>query len=540
MARSFRYLLILVLVATGTGLAAVGGWRFARTSAPANGPIILISVDSLRADRLPAYGYHNVRTPAIDSLAADGVLFERAYSHAPLTLPAHASLLSGRLPFETGVRDDSGFTVKPEEQMLSHMLRARGFATAGVASSPALGARTGIGQGFDFYDADMPRVTPAADVRSRERDGQESERIAEQWLADQRSSRVFLFLHLNEPHAPYEPPERFGLLDPYDGEVAYADEIIGRLTTYLKSRHLYDQATIILLADHGEGLGDDGERGHGVFLNDDTIHVPLIVKQAGNARAGSRVADIVQQIDIVPTLLDLAKAPAPGNLQGLSLKPLLDGPARLPGRSVYSETLYAQYHFGWRGQTALTDAGETTIHAPTDGGTLPDIEEKRPALDSYRQALDLAAMRNWSEASDRLQQILAEDPQMIDAWDRLAAFSIRAERFDQAVEAYRRVIELGGPDRYAEAEQEFVDELKDFPTDTVASASLASLHQAAGRPDAARHTIDEMLRAAPTPETYAAATRLWTAFGNKKLADAVRAQARLEFSPRVQQRAAQP
>jgi arylsulfatase A-like enzyme len=467
------------------------------------------------------------------------VLFERAYSHVPLTLPAHTTLLSGRLPFETGVRDDTGFSVKPDEQMLPQMLRGRGFATGGVASAFALREATGIGQGFDFYDAEMPVVSPAVSAGPSERDGQDSERIAERWLDSQRSSRVFLFLHLNEPHSPYAPPERFGLLDPYDGEVAYADEIIGRLIDYLKSHRLYEQSTIVLLADHGEGLGDHGEQEHGLFLYDEAIHVPLIIKQAGNARAGSRVTDIVQQIDIVPTVLDLAKAPAPGNLQGRSLKPLLEGPADLPERAVYSETLATRYRFGWRGQTALTDAGGTTIHAPAGGETLSDPEDKRQILDAYRRALDLADARKWGEASALLQQVLTEDPRMIDAWDRLAAFSIREERFDQAVEAYTHLIELGGQARYAASEQAFIDTLKHFPQHTEAYAGLAALHQAGGRMEAAGQTLDQMLRAAPTPEAYGVATRLWTAFGNKKQADSVRAEARREFSPRAQERATQ-
>src|SRR3954447_25838139 len=152
MSRPFRYTFILVLVTVAVALAALGGWRYARASAPVSGPIILISVDTLRADHLPAYGYKNVKTPAIDALAADGAVFERAYSHAPQTLPAHAALLSGQLPFETGVRDNVGFIVKPGERLLPQMLRERGFTTGGVVSSYVLRKETGINQGFDFFD----------------------------------------------------------------------------------------------------------------------------------------------------------------------------------------------------------------------------------------------------------------------------------------------------------------------------------------------------------------------------------------------------
>src|SRR5947207_2350142 len=154
----------------GTVLAAAGGWRYARASAPLSGPIVVISIDTLRADHLPAYGYKNVKTPAIDALAADGVLFEHAYSHAPQTLPAHAALLSGRLPFETGVRDNVGFTIKPGERLLPQMLRDRGFATGGVVSAFVLRKETGIGQGFDFFDADLPAATADTTIGQVQRD----------------------------------------------------------------------------------------------------------------------------------------------------------------------------------------------------------------------------------------------------------------------------------------------------------------------------------------------------------------------------------
>ncbi len=366
MSRPFRFIVILVLAAVGAGLAAVGGWRYARASAPVSGPIIVISIDTLRADHLPVYGYKNVRTPAIDALAADGIVFERAYSHAPQTLPAHAALLSGQLPFETGVRDNVGFTVKPGERMLPQMLHDRGFATGGVVSAYVLRKETGIGQGFDFFDAEMPPSSPELSIGQVQRDGGESEAIAEHWLDSAGTSRAFLFLHLYEPHKPYTPPERFKEYTPYDGEIAYSDEIVGRLVRHLESHQLYDRATIVLLSDHGEGLGDHGEQEHGLFVYEEAIHVPLIIKQEGNAGAGRRVADLVQHIDLVPTLLDLVKAPAPGNLRGRSLKPVLEGTGRLPAPSIYSEALYARYHFGWSELTSLTDERYRYIKAPQE------------------------------------------------------------------------------------------------------------------------------------------------------------------------------
>src|SRR5436309_11945888 len=295
--RPFRFTFILGLAGRGTGLAAVGGWRHARASAPVSGPSGVISIDTLRADHLPAYGYKKVRTPAIDALAADGVVFERAYPHAPQTLPAHASLLSGRLPFETGVRDNIGFAIKPGERMLPQMLRDRGYSTAAVVSAFVLRKETGIGQGFDFFDGEMPQASLDTSIGQVQRDGGASEAIAEQWLASAGTTRAFLFLHLYEPHKPYAPPERFAEYAPYDGELAYADELVGRLLKHLKSHQLSALSTIVLLSDHGEGLGDHGEQEHGLFVYDEAIHVPLVIKQESNAGAGRRITALVQHID---------------------------------------------------------------------------------------------------------------------------------------------------------------------------------------------------------------------------------------------------
>src|SRR6266550_673501 len=398
--RRVRFTFIVFLAALGTTLAAVGGWRYARASAPVSGPIIVISIDTLRADHLPAYGYKKVRTPAIDALAADGVVFERAYSHAPQTLPAHAAILSGRLPFETGVRDNVGFTVKTGERLLPQMLRDRGFATGGVVSAYVLRKETGISQGFDFFDGEMPASSPDVSIGQVQRDGAESEAIAEHWLATIGTSRAFLFLHLYEPHKPYAPPARFAEYAPYDGEIAYADEIVGRLVRYLKTHQLYDRSTVILLADHGEGLGDHGEQEHGLFVYDEAIRVPLIIKQESNTGAGRRVADLVQHIDLVPTILDLVKAPGSGSLRGRSLKPVLEGTGRLPAPTVYSEALYARYHFGWSELTAVTDDRYRYIKAPReelydlmhDASERTNIAEERPqARLALKGALDRVA-----------------------------------------------------------------------------------------------------------------------------------------------------
>jgi arylsulfatase A-like enzyme/predicted Zn-dependent protease len=440
--RPFRYTFILAVVALAVALAAAGGWRYARASAPVSGPIVVISIDTLRSDRLPAYGYGKVKTPAIDALARDGVLFERAYSHAPQTLPAHASLLSGRLPFETGVRDNIGFSVKSGERLLAQMLRDRGFATGGVVSSYVLRKETGIAQGFDFFDGDMPAAPGDLSIGQVQRDGAASEAIAEKWLGGVGTSRAFLFLHLYEPHKPYEPPQRFAEYEPYDGEIAYVDEIIGKLMRYLKSHQLYDRSTIVLLSDHGEGLGDHGEQEHGLFVYDEAIHIPLIVKQEGNAGAGRRVADLVQHIDLVPTLLDFVKAPVPGNLRGRSLKPLLEATGPLAPAAVYSEALYARYHFGWSELTALTDERYRYIKAPREElyDLQRDADEREnltPADPADPNGLATPTPRSASDQHARTRQAMRS------ALDRLVAGATIQNPTEVTADARERLQALG-------------------------------------------------------------------------------------------------
>src|SRR5262245_3829558 len=301
--RPLRFTFIIFLAALGTALAAVGGWRYARASAPLSGPIVVISIDTLRADHLPAYGYAKVKTPAIDALAADGVIFERAYSHAPQTLPSHVSMLSGRLPFEHGVRDNIGFTVKADEPLLPRLLHDAGFATGGFVSAYVLRDETGIARGFDLYDATLPPSSPEVAVGELQRDGMQTLAAADRWLDSTSSRRLFLFFHIYEPHSPYTPPQRFNALAPYDGEIAYADEIVGGLLDSLKRRGLYDNALVVLTSDHGEGLGDHGEQEHGLFVYRETIRVPLIVKLPGNHER-RHVSTPVQHIDLLPTIVD--------------------------------------------------------------------------------------------------------------------------------------------------------------------------------------------------------------------------------------------
>lgn len=682
------------------------------------GPIILISIDTLRADHLPLYGYTAGRTPAIDALARDAVVFDAAYAHAPQTLPSHLSILSGLLPFEHGVRDNIGFTLKPGTRMLQDYLHGRGYTTAGFVSAYVIRKETGIGRGFDDFDSQLPPASPEKSLGQVQRRGEDTLAVAERWLSGTRTNRFFLFFHIYEPHKPYSPPARFASMAPYDGEISYSDEIVGRLVDDLKSRGLYDPSTIVLLADHGEGLGDHVEQEHGLFIYNETIRVPLVVKLPYGAHGGRRIATPVQHIDLVPTLLEIAGAPRPSGLRGRSLVPLLEDRGSITPEGIYSEALYPRYHFGWSELLSLTDerykyiraphpelydlerdpherqnlapareqvarvmrsalsslASAAPLHTPgevsaedrmrlaalgyvgtqtaldttTPAERLPDPKDKADILEKYRKATDLAGDLRFAESAAVFRELVAEDPGMTDVWEQYAQVLGRLGDTEGALHAYQEVLKrdptnsgalvaassalrmlgrldeaqahaelavksapaaahealarvalerkneplaereaslahaadpsLPMPDfvrgvfrynegkyaealpylqaaaqalrgrtlqindlhyyigdslarlgRYAEAEPQFLEEIRVFPQNPRPRAGLAMLYRAAERDADSERVITEMLRVCPTPEGYKLAANLWTMFGDPAKAAALRAEAARRF-----------
>ncbi len=351
-------------------------------------PIVLISIDTLRADRLPAYGWTHVETPALDRIARDGVVFENAYAHYPLTLPSHASLLSGLLPPEHGVRDNSGYRFDASKYpYLPARLRTAGFTTGAFVSAYVLRGETGLASGFDRYE-DTIALEPGASLDSGQRSGAETVNLALSWLESVKSRPFFMFLHLYEPHAPYTPPSPFAQRysgDPYAGEIATADAAVGRLLAALDASGLYDRSVIVVLSDHGEGLGDHGEQQHGVFLYRSTLHVPLIVKLPGNRQAGTRVLRPVGLLDVGPTLAQFAGTDFPKTPHA---QPLFAPASKSrEARTLYAETYYPRIHYGWSDLKAAYESRFAFIEGPEpELFTLDtDPQQQRNVLTEHRR-----------------------------------------------------------------------------------------------------------------------------------------------------------
>ncbi len=338
-------------------------------------PLIIISVDTLRADHLRCYGYNKIETPHIDSLARDGVIFENAISPVPLTLPSHVSILSGLYPFEHGVRDNIGFEVSKSLKTLQVIFKEKGFKTAGIVSAFVLRKETGISNGFDFFDDKMEGKIGKFSMGEVQRNGENSLKIAKEWLSSLSNKEFFLFFHIYEPHTPYEPPEPYKSKyrnNLYDGEVAYSDFIIGELIEFLKKQGLYKKSLIVFTSDHGEGLKEHGEIEHGIFLYNSTIRVPLIIKFPGNRFKGVRIKSFVSLIDIYPTILELYGV-GENKSSGTSLLELIKNNSEEKERVIYSETFYPRYHFGWSELRSLIYKNFKFIKAPKP--ELYDIEK---------------------------------------------------------------------------------------------------------------------------------------------------------------------
>ena len=339
---------------------------------PSDLNILLITIDTLRADHLGCYGYHGVETPNIDRLAGEGVLFTNATCQVPLTLPSHCSILTGTHPMYHGVRDNAGFYLEEENTTLAEILKGYGYATSGFIGAFVLDSRWGIDQGFDYYfdkfDLSKYKFVSLDAVQRR---GEEVLEEAFIWWDENGHNKFFTWIHLYDPHTPYDPPEPFKAMfrgkpyGLYDGEIAYTDMLMGQIMAKLEEKGVLDNTLIIFTADHGEMLGEHRESCHGFFIYDAATRVPLIIKPPTSDLSGRVVEAQVQSVDMVPTILHMLGITIPEEVQGQSLLPLLLGKGGDNKELyAYSETFYPRYHFGWSELRSLRNSQFKYIEAP--------------------------------------------------------------------------------------------------------------------------------------------------------------------------------
>jgi choline-sulfatase len=385
----------------------------AQPAAPAHRDVFLITIDTLRADHVHCYGYPSDQTPALDKLAAEGVRFANAFTPSPITNVSHTTILTGLLPSAHGVTN-FGERLDRTHPTLATLLRQAGYQTAAFIGSVVLDSKTlapGLDRGFDFYD-NFPAAKKDSSRWGRvERRGKDVIVRAEKWLDTHATGPRFVWIHLYDPHDPYDPPAPFAQKyrdQPYDGEIAYADSAVADFVAYLKSHRVYDESLVVVVGDHGEGLGEHGEETHGIFLYDSTTHVPLIVKIPGAHKSSGAIEVQVSTTDILPTVLEVLSVPPPARLDGQSLKRNVEGgsTAAMP---VFGETNYP-LSFGWAPLRSVREPGYKFIEAPrpefydlqADSGELhsiyqpwiPDVQKMREKLALHREKYPPTAKRS--------------------------------------------------------------------------------------------------------------------------------------------------
>ncbi len=358
---SFRFSVVLVT-------ASLLLWAAAAFAAPAAAPnVVVITIDTLRADHLGCYGYKAIHTPNIDALAADGARFERAYTAVPVTLPSHTVMFTGTYPMLSGMHDFAANKLGPGQPTLASVLKEHGYVTGAVIGSAVLDSRFGLNRGFDFYydHFDFNRLQES-NLEEMERPGNVVADLTLDWLSKNYQKKFFLWMHLYDPHYPYRPPSPYAAeyMDrPYDGEIAFADSQVGRLIHFLKSKGLYANTLIVLSGDHGESLGEHGEKTHGFFIYNATLHVPFIIHLPGVARPRV-VPDLVNLADLMPTVLQALKIDVPTQVQGQDLLPLMKAKESEESRSLYAETFLPRLHFNWSELRGVETENYHFIDAP--------------------------------------------------------------------------------------------------------------------------------------------------------------------------------
>ena len=399
-------LTVLLIRRTRPSFASLGGGE--------DFNVILVTLDTTRADRLGCYGFSRIETPVLDGLAARGVKFERCIAQTPLTLPSHSSIFTGTLPFFHGVRDNGGFILPEEMTTMAEVFKGGGYATSAFIAAYVLDSKWGLNQGFDYYydRFDLSKFEKIS-LGSVQRPANEVLDEALRWLGENKGSKFFTWIHLYDPHTPYEPPQPFAERypkSPYLGEIAFVDSELARVERFLEENGLAQDTLLVIAGDHGESLGEHGESSHGFFIYQEALHVPLIFVTPMARFRGLSVPAVVSLVDVMPTLLEMTGLPVPPEVQGESLVPLFFKPEDDRVRYAYSETYYPRYHYGWSELSGFQNDRYKLIIAPqkelydltSDGDEMRDLSSAKPGV---LAELEKAAAKFVAERSENAHQV---------------------------------------------------------------------------------------------------------------------------------------
>jgi arylsulfatase A-like enzyme/Flp pilus assembly protein TadD len=527
----------LALIVGGPVLAvAIGSWVMRRLPADrpqklphaalAGSNVLLVTIDTLRADHVGAYGSDGALTPTIDQFAQEGLVFDRTYAHVPLTLPSHASLMTARYPTRTGVHDNGTFRLAADVPTLATTLRAAGYRTGAFVGAFVLDARFGLNQGFDVYDDRM--LGSSADLNVVQRTADQVLAPAYDWIVARRSPESqaspappasspgtpwFCWVHLYDPHEPYTPPEPYRSRfagEPYDGEVAYADGALGLFVGRLRAAGVLDRTLVVITSDHGESLGEHGERTHGLFAYDATLRVPLVMWAAGRIRPGT-FSRTMRLVDVAPTVIDLVGAPAMADVDGRSIRPFVAGEQRFEDPGSYFEALDANLTRHWapltgivRQQTKLidlpipelydlsADPGERTNLYARQRERARDLERRLDLVTRGAAASSPSAIDADAEARLRALGYVVAAAAPIERKYTAADDPKRLVGLNQALDAASEAWSRGDAAAAIGRLQQAVAERPDF---TVAYDRLAYMLQATGRAGDAMALLDRAARA---------------------------------------------
>ena len=541
---------------------------FSRLRSKGDLNFILITVDTLRADRIGCYGFDQVETPTMDMFAAKGVKFEQCIAQTPLTLPSHTSIMTGTPPTFHGVRDNGGFLVSPQLITLAEIFKQQDYSTSAFVASYVLDSKWGLDQGFDFYfdqfDLSKYQTISLGNVQRR---GDEVIDQALGWLNQNGKKRFFTWIHLYDPHTPYEAPPPFSDRypdRPYLGEIAYTDSQLARLWAYLEDNNLVDNTVLIFASDHGESLGEHQESTHGFFIYQAGIHVPLIVVTPVEAFQGKSRKSVVSLTDIMPTMMEMAGMELVSQIQGRSLVPLITEDREFEDSVAYAETFYPRFHYGWselqsvqQGRykliiapqlelydveadpnelnnltssqpqetrqlmdlanrfieessrdalemdyrhmdeetrqklTALGYIGAFTDASSLQGRRLGDPKDKIVVFNQLSQAKEWGLQGKFDEGISLIDQIIAEDPDVIDAYFSKGNLYFKSGRFEKALQSFFQVLDKKPDDaftginiansyvsmgKFDEAEAFLTDFVKIIPSDSQISFILGNIN----------------------------------------------------------------